>query len=423
MAKLSLKNLLKVVIHPIRHFQWVQGVIDWYFSKPMQTTLPMIVTTEQLHPGDFDRLLGTWIEISQVGLFKENRDVYFWIYGANGELLHHNVRHINNVGLFSQKDYRLEKEPGDFLICVLGDEQSTSTLNEVSWPELLEDLLNADVGFFQDKPFKRFKVLNYSWPDSGFPIWAKVFEEKIAKLSPDLVILNFLEHSFERLIHGKPATLGGKSVLGQAVEYRLGDGPRDKAYVWVACSGSPSESGAPSLRNAHCNPASTFQVYLPKEMGMDPSKMAKLREMLVADLKSIPKGKRDQFSSPPPDAVGKEKLVTSATSYLRMIAQKQSNFLIARNFFACHLNFPRVPLDDMTKMLIEKNPDLNIILMRDKVPQNGMGVDVDTWYLPHDHSKWSYEGHKQYASLLAHEVKVQTSSFIGSHSAYKPTGT
>jgi len=210
----------------------------------------MVVTTEQLHPGEFDRLLGVPSEISNIGLFKQNRTIDYWVYNAAGDLIHHSTSHMNNVGLLSPRDYLLDREPGEFRICVIGDEQTTSTLDEISWPDLLEDYLNEDFAFLEGMNASKCKVFNFGWPDSGFPVWDKVYFEKVRSLHPDLVVLNFDSHSFERLIQGRPATLGGRPPVGHAVGYQVGEGAEDKAYLWVACAGTVAQSKQPSLRKS-----------------------------------------------------------------------------------------------------------------------------------------------------------------------------
>ena len=367
-------------------------------------SLPMIVATEQLHPGDFDRLLGTWAEISQVGLFKGNRSIRHWMYDAEGRLVHTSTRRINNVGLFSPKDYVLEREEGEYRICILGDEQTSSTLDEVSWPDFLEEILNADADLLSTLRLKKFKVFNYAWPDAGFPIWKNVYFEKIKPLNPDLVILNFVAHSFERLIHGKPATLGGRQVTGHAVEYRVGENNSDTAYLWVACSGSIEQSGPPSLRNPNCICGETFQLYLPSSFGDNSAKMMQLRKLLVQDLDSVSTSKRVKLVSPPPDAVDRQRLVDEALGYLNAIQESTASFLITRNFWRSDV-FPVCYVDEMSALLLKMAPHLGIVCMQDRLQKGLTNQELASWYLPHDTSKWSEKGRKAYASLIAGLVK------------------
>lgn len=364
----------------------------------------MIVATEQLHPGDFDRRLGTWAEISKVGLFKENRSIRHWMYNAEGRLVHASTRRINNVGLFAPKDYVLEREEGEYRICVLGDEQTSSTLDEVSWPDFLELALNQDADLLQTLKCRQVKLFNFAWPDAGFPIWKNVFFEKIKPLNPDLVILNFVPHSFERLIHGKPATLGGRAVTGHAVEYALGKDAADKAYLWIACSGSVQESGEPSLRNPNCICGETFQLYVSEALGSNPQKMKQLRERLVADHRSVPPAQRAKLVSPPPDAVSRQRLVEEALGYLNAIKESAGAFLVTRNFWLSEV-FPARRLDEMSTLLLEKAPHLGVVCMQDRLPADMSSEELASWYLPQDASKWSVKGRQAYATLMAGVVK------------------
>jgi hypothetical protein len=366
--------------------------------------LPMVVATDQLYPGDFDRLLGSSSEISKVGLFKQNRNIDYWLYNAAGDLIHHSTSRMNNVGLLSPRDYRLDREAGEFRICVIGDEQTASTLDEISWPDLLEDYLNEDYAFLERMNALKCKVFNFGWPDSGFPVWEKVYFEKVRSLQPDLVVLNFVSHSFERLIQGRPATLGGRPPVGHAVEYKVGEGREDTAYLWVACSGTVEHSRAPSLRNPNCVCGTSFQVYVPRALGHDKQKMQHLRQMLFEDLKCIPKGQRVELTSQPPDAVDKSRLVIAAYKYLKRIREAQPNLMITRNFWRREVFETKKP-DDLTEMLISVAPELEIVLMQDRLPSTLHEEQLEFWYLPHDGSKWSSAGHKAYAVLIGDVVK------------------
>ena len=366
--------------------------------------LAMIVATEQLYPGDFDARLGTWAEISKVGLFKENRNIDYWIYSKEGDVIHHSTSRTNNVGLLSPKHYTLDRVAGEFRICVLGDEQTVSTLDEISWPDFLEDYLNEDHTFLERMNVSKCKVFNFGWPDSGFPVWEKVYFEKVRPLQPDLVVLNFVGHSFERLIQGRPATLGGRPAAGHVAEYKVGENPGDKAYLWVACADTEDNSVTPSLRNPDCICGTFFQVYVPRTLGHDKEKMRQLREMLLEDLTSVPKGQRVELISPAPDVVDKGRLVIEAYKYLKRIYEAQPNLIITRNLWRREM-FELGKLDDMTEMLRALAPELGIVPLQERLPPDTSEDEVKTWYLPHDGSKWSLAGHKAYASLVAKVVK------------------
>ena len=364
----------------------------------------MIVATEQLYPGEFDMRLGTWSEISKVGLFKENRNIDYWIYSKEGDVIHHSTSRTNNVGLLSPRHYTLDREAGEFRICVLGDEQTVSTLDEISWPDFLEDCLNEDDAFLERVKVSKCKVFNFGWPDSGFPVWEKVYFEKVRPLQPDLVVLNFVSHSFERLIQGRPATLGGRPAVGHAVEYKVGENPEDKAYLWVACPDTEENSVKPSLRNPDCICGTFFQVYVPKALGHDKQKMRHLREMLLEDLTCIPKGQRVELISQAPDVVDRGRLVIEAYKYLKRIYDAQANLIITRNLWRREI-FELGKLDDMTEMLRALAPELGIVPLQERLPPDLTEEEVKMWYLPHDGSKWSLASHKTYASLIAKVVK------------------
>jgi hypothetical protein len=158
------------------------------------------------------------------------------------------------------------------------------------------------------------------------------------------------------------------------------------------------------LRNPDCICGTFFQVYVPRTLGHDKEKMRQLREMLLEDLTSVPKGQRVELISPAPDVVDKGRLVIEAYKYLKRIYEAQPNLIITRNLWRREM-FELGKLDDMTEMLRALAPELGIVPLQERLPPDTSEDEVKTWYLPHDGSKWSLAGHKAYASLVAKVVK------------------
>jgi len=126
--------------------------------------------------------------------------------------------------------------------------------------------------------------------------------------------------------------------------------------------------------------------------------------MLLEDFKRIPKGQRVELVSQPSDAVDKSRLVITAYKHLKRIHDVQPNLVITRNFWRREVFETKKP-DELTEMLIAVAPELEIVLMQDRLPSSLHEEELELWYLPHDVSKWSSAGHKAYAALIGDAVK------------------
>ena len=144
------------------------------------------------HNSDVVRNIG--IPSSKIGLFKENRDIYFWWFSSDGNVIHENVMHTNNVGLISRNDYSVRRQNDEFRIAVLGDEMTGATTARVSWPDFLETFLNHESGANLN-----FRVYNFGHLDTGVHEWRHIWEARARNLDVDLVIVNLADHSLVRI--------------------------------------------------------------------------------------------------------------------------------------------------------------------------------------------------------------------------------
>jgi hypothetical protein len=370
----------------------------------------LIAMSEQLQPGDFDKLLGTWAPPSTVGLFKENREIFHWLYSSDGKMLHRSALHLNNVGLFSRRDYRVERKAGEFRVAVMGDEQTASTLDTVSWPDLLQDQLNTDDDLSGAFPDRYFTVWNFGWPDSGFAVWERELREKVLPASPDLVVLNFAPHSFKRLVAGRPALLGGRSdIVAYPVGYRLSEMPEDQAFLLVFSAGPAAEAGVPSLRNPNCTAGETWQVFAPAKLMDDPAKVQELRRRISADYYAVEPGRRVAFVPQKSDPVLVDDLAARAAGHLRAMRQAAPHLLLARTPWISEVvDFIRgseAETDWFTPKLVAIAPDLGVNLMADRIAAKYTSEEAQRFFLAFDRSKWSLRGRKVYAQEIAELIK------------------
>lgn len=141
-----------------------------------------------------DPLRSIDVPSSQKGLFKENRDIYFWCFDTHGTVISENVFHQNNFGLVSRRDCTAVREADEFRIAVLGDEMTAATTSNLSWPDSLEDFLNGAGG-----TTGKFRVLNFGHLDTGTSEWREIWEKRASNFDIDLVIVNLADHTFNRI--------------------------------------------------------------------------------------------------------------------------------------------------------------------------------------------------------------------------------
>ena len=121
-----------------------------------------------------------------IRLHPDNMIVYELRPGTQGEFIGHPLS-INSMGM-RDRERSLQKPPNTFRIVSLGDSHTFGwgVRQEESYPAVLEKLLT-------DKyPQRKFEVMNFGVPGYNTVQEVHAFLEKAQKLSPDLVIINFV---------------------------------------------------------------------------------------------------------------------------------------------------------------------------------------------------------------------------------------
>lgn len=208
-------------------------------------------------------------------LRQPNKDISFRLYGLNTQLLFSADFHLNNMGFFSDHDYRYERGPHEFRIVVIGGEQTASSVANRVWPDYLEDELNK-----RDHSV-HYKVFNIAWPDAGPEHYIKYWQDEGAKFFPDLVILNYVESDFFRPVDGVAWRYHGQPIGYSLIEYRVGPGEDDIAAAITANSaGNPVTSFA----DPHAIPSHPYQFFVSQKFINDPIRIKRLQEQVVSDM-------------------------------------------------------------------------------------------------------------------------------------------
>lgn len=346
-----------------------------------------------------DVLRGIEGRSSEIGLFKENKDVYFWWFNADGTILHENRTHLNNIGLISTADcVQEEKRPHQFRIAVLGDEMTGSTTSNISWPDVLEGQLNQ-----KDNKAREFQVYNFGHLDTGIHEWKEIWEKRARKFDIDLLIVNLTDHSLGRVgkIYADVSHWDGISGF-RYVSYTLPDG--QEAVTWIRCIPPAS-----SLRSPDCYTSKLLTFWMPTTVARDKNAMAWLRNKIIDDYvdgADIDKGNdylnpRDH-ARPDIPAYSDEECEMWAGEHLKWFKQNVSDVLFLMNPWYPHFidyhNFKSLEVFSRT------DPSIEIIDMRSRYQLWGVHDDISIPYSSFAREKWSDEGHKLYGEAVGDVV-------------------
>lgn len=146
-----------------------------------------------------DELFGRVHITHPYGLFKVNETIEIGISYPKVGIQNFSVR-TNNVGLLSDKEYTIERDPEvpEYRIAILGESFTGQTTATYQWVDTVEDLLNQSSELRHAVNGKRVKVYNFGWIGGGFKTFWKEFNTSARYYTPDLVLINYLELDFPR---------------------------------------------------------------------------------------------------------------------------------------------------------------------------------------------------------------------------------
>ena len=336
---------------------------------------------------------------SERGLFKENKDIYFWWFSPDGTILHENRTHLNNIGLISNTDsVEGEKRSGEFRIAVLGDEMTGATTSNISWPDVLENHLNKG-----DENARVFRVYNFGHLDSGIHEWREIWEKRVEKFDIDLLLVNLTDHAVGRVGDVYADVSHWDGVPGfRYVSYVLPDG--QEAVTWIR--GLP---GVSSLRSPDCYTSKLLTFWLPTGVARDKSAMAWLREKVIddyvegADFERCidPMNPRDH-AYPDIPVYSDEECKIQAGKHLKWFKENVPDVLFLMNPWYPHFT----DYHDFKSLEIFSDIDqsIEVIDMRSRYQLWGIHDDISIVYSKFAREKWSDEGHKLYGAAVGDVV-------------------
>lgn len=119
-------------------------------------------------------------------------------FDGNNDLWKSNTLRVNNMGHISPTDDFVYKPKSEFRVAVLGDSFTASMESDVSWPTVLENLLNTDSSLKRSRGVSTFKVMNFAMDGTGIVQFARIYQSEVQRFDPDLVIVNFITDDIGR---------------------------------------------------------------------------------------------------------------------------------------------------------------------------------------------------------------------------------
>jgi hypothetical protein len=256
-------------------------------------------------------------------------------------------------------------------------------------------------------------------PGAGFPHFAKNYRAQAKAFAPDLVVVNYIESDFPRRF--EPLKRPGADPIIGLVEYRVGPNQTDVAKLMVTCERPPV-----SLANLTCR--QFFGFYMPPSLVADRDRVQKLKKQIVEDYigkqlwtSLYPYGLMKALGYPVTltnyrnpdvfhmDLVDENEMVKEASQTLRQIINDHHNVLVTLNPLYSDI-FPKADEYKRTRLLMDRNPDIKVVFMRDRLPIERGGKEVYRWYnLPHDGHMSDYGG-EIYAKAMAGLIKERITS-------------
>lgn len=167
--------------------------------------------------------------------------VHLTLYDRNNHPLRTNNVYVNNHGHLALQPDSLEKSPNEFRIAIIGDSFTATTPSDVTWPTLLEDVLNQDASLRKMLGEIRFKVINFGLDGTGIVQWPAVYRDKVMASHPDLVVVNFIGNDiFREFLYRNTVLIGTRDqavITCTSLPATLANGDCRSAYFYTLPSG------------------------------------------------------------------------------------------------------------------------------------------------------------------------------------------
>jgi hypothetical protein len=178
----------------------------------------MWLQNHTLTHGPMDDYFGRTTATHPRGLFKINTVIDIAVAHPTAGILNFSVR-TNNVGLLSEHDYVVERDPSrpEYRIAVIGDSMTGTSTATYQWVDTVQELLNSSAVLREKVGGKTIIVYNLGWIGAGFNTFWQEYDRSARYFTPDLVVVNYIDIDLERT--GKGHITDDKAMIDHAKEH------------------------------------------------------------------------------------------------------------------------------------------------------------------------------------------------------------
>lgn len=200
------------------------------------------------------------------GIFVPDLDIPYRHFGADNRLLFESRIRTNNLGYRAERNWSIQKAPGEFRIAVIGDSMTAGVMSDQAWTETTERALNASPRFLQVLNARRVTVMNFGVVGAGFDTMAQVAMDHSRRFNPDFTVVSFIGPDiFRPRLNIEPLLDPGPlpRIYQRAVDISA-EGL--SAQTLAVCTAEPVALGLP-----HCRPSTILRV--DDAIALDPSRL------------------------------------------------------------------------------------------------------------------------------------------------------
>lgn len=200
------------------------------------------------------------------GIFVPDLDIPYRHFGADNRLLFESRIRTNSLGYRAERNWPIQKAPGEFRIAVIGDSMTAGVMSDQAWTEATERALNASPRFLHVLNARRVTVMNFGVVGAGFDTMAQVATDHARRFNPDFTVVSFIGPDiFRPRLNIEPLLDPGPlpRIYQRAVDISA-EGL--SVQTLAVCTAEPVALGLP-----HCRPSTVLRV--DESVALDPARL------------------------------------------------------------------------------------------------------------------------------------------------------
>ena len=325
-----------------------------------------------------------WVSGNILGPYARNAAFAFRQYDGEGNFVQANNVRTNNLGWVASLDYPIEKAPNEFRVAFIGDSLTASITNEVPWVTVAQRELQRAVG-------RPVLLMNLGVPGLG-PARMKMITLPVAqRLRADLVVVNLVIEGMAFLsdppVEGprpKPASIGG-ALIDFNCQNDRSRAPCNFVPVWTVSAGRQLGRVELATIKAEASRIAAWKsVLVPSLLVFAPSPATGGNLHTVGEVSG---------ASPDEQEDG-------TIHSLQAMRRSYPNLIVTINPLAWYYDPATTPPQLRSFKSRARAARLDVIDMRERMPEPPANVGAEWYNLPHD-GHWNDAGAELYGRAMA----------------------